>query len=468
MLRHEKWHGLVTERDLRSVAAWCKAQKIAFSTVNIVEDLRIEHAARLAEDGTGFGWYKYNNVPKETVTHPVQWMSMLVFTEGTRNLLTRRGGVWRQTLDARKLEREVYFDWRGAVTTARVKGGVTGKPTATLSVLCDFAIEFLSAANMSALQTVLIDFRDTFPAEAAQDADGIKGIPDRMRGTGYSNDGNPTFASGDAVDETQYSESPEVAAFDDMPAHEQAGWDHFVKGGIDALVLTDEEFTREYGRPHSTSQCDAIAGRMRSLMGQVDSVDMRVSESGSRLHTRGAMVGDSRSFRSSTGHRGIRKVVVVVDQSGSMQGDYTRHGAAFVAAMLRLHQQRLMDVSVILTGAHKSMVIPPSTRPELVGRLHCDHGSESVDKALEKHADLVRGAESVLIYTDGNLTDGDVDAGLWRTRGVDLVGCCVAQEYSVNHLTEKMVEHFSRAIVALSGTELATAIVQYVTKTGRR
>jgi hypothetical protein len=106
--------------------------------------------------------------------------------------------------------------------------------------------------------------------------------------------------------------------------------------------------------------------------------------------------------------------------------------------------------------------VPLSFPPLLFGRFRCGAGCESVDRTLNANRALVRDASTVLIYTDGALTDGKVDAGEWRSRGVDLIGCAVAQATRAADMSERLEKHFHRGITAPTGEALATAILGYV------
>jgi hypothetical protein len=185
---------------------------------------------------------------------------------------------------------------------------------------------------------------------------------------------------------------------------------------------------------------------------------IRTATSGSRVHVRGVMTGDAASFRSQAARSGKRKVVALFDQSGSMSSQWHRHGAAFAAALLTLHRRGVLDVTVILTGGRSHAIVPSSLDPSALGRFPCSMGCESIDATLDAHKAKVQAADTVLIYTDGHLTDGDVDAGRWRSLGVDLVGCAVGS----TAIHDALCGHFSRGITANSGAELATRIVQYI------
>jgi hypothetical protein len=172
------------------------------------------------------------------------------------------------------------------------------------------------------------------------------------------------------------------------------------------------------------------------------------------------MVGDTQSFRTPTTRNGKRNVVAIFDQSGSMRQQWKEHGAAFAAALMELNARGVMNVSVILTGGRRTCLLPTDGfDARWLSRMPCVQGCESVDDCLSAHRALVIAADTVIIYTDGYLTDGNVEAGHWSSLGVDLVGCAVT---TLSYITTQLTKHFSRAITADDGARLATALVQYV------
>ena len=147
-----------------------------------------------------------------------------------------------------------------------------------------------------------------------------------------------------------------------------------------------------------------------------------------------------------------------------MHEDWKRHGAAFLGAMLTLHQQGAMDVTCILTGGHKHAVVPSTFPVGKVARFLCGESCESIDRTLDAHAAVLRAADVVLVYTDGKISDGDINAAQWRSRGVDLIGCAVARsDAHATELRKSLSEHFHRALIGRGSEDVATKIVQYVT-----
>jgi hypothetical protein len=450
LLRHEKWHGLRTMRDLERLARDADRIGVPFPLLNFAEDLRIEHLAR-REEKTQFHWDMYNHSPTrgsgaaDGVVEPLQWLAGYIWREVSTSS-TRHD----PTLDRR---------WKGAPETARVRLGVAQPTQPTVDVLNAFAVEFADALDTDAVLLLCRDWVETFPTAKHNPAD-IPGIPARHGyGVGYTS-GNGDGSGAPPTAPTQYGQPFKTVDPRTLPSAERKRLEYFTGMTADWLAVPNEEYAKRSGRDlPDVSAASSVAQRLTQLLGSVEPSKVRTATSGGRVHVRGVMTGDPSSFRQVQQRTGKRRIVAVFDQSGSMCGDWHRHGATFASALLMLHRRGVIDVTVILTGGRSYCVVPPMLDPSLVARFHCRMGNESVDATLDAHKALLQGADTVLIYTDGHLTDGDVDAGRWRSLGVDLVGCAVTGS---SHVHDMLVKHFARGITAESGAQLATRITQYI------
>ena len=238
-----------------------------------------------------------------------------------------------------------------------------------------------------------------------------------------------------------------------------------------------------------------VAAIFRRMMGFTDASRTRTSTSGSHLHMPNVMTGDSAAFRRTITRKGRRKICIVMDMSGSMSTTFHRQGAAFIESMYILKREGLIDLTVWLSGGGQRFRLPDHASTACISELTADLGCESIMATLESAKHDVMEADTVLIYTDGALTDGDIDTKKWGSRGVNLIGVSslmygtdflnalysggkwasagIETISSINtnnkpgelrQLRERMNQHFHKSIVAESGIELATMIVQYVLK----
>ena len=76
ILRHEKWHGLVTVRDVPALAAACRRDGVPFAVFNILEDIRIEYKAWEMER-SWFEWVRWIAInPAENAIHAILNLKM--------------------------------------------------------------------------------------------------------------------------------------------------------------------------------------------------------------------------------------------------------------------------------------------------------------------------------------------------------------------------------------------------------
>jgi len=446
ILRHEVHHGLHTERDLYRVNRECGTHAVPFSSLNVAEDIRIDTLARVT--GGAYDWWKYYqpDTAGSKVTEPLAWLVWFKLAEGKWHRLSPR------------------IEWAGVAKVERVRIGKPdgkGQRDAEI-VLSEFAAEFAAATSTLSLVPLLRDLFLTFPS-AQQDIGKVGGLPSGIVGHGYSYNPSAKRESMHADTVVEVTGDAPDEAVTGLPPHMSAELTYFL--GEEETALTAEQYEKRTGRDLKAiaEKGRRVAARLAGLMGTVGGSPSRVAMDGNRLHIGGVMTGDARSFRTS-GKRGEKPTVAVLfDQSGSMGADWSRHGASFMAALLLLHQQGRMNVTCVMTGDHKHAVVPSNFPVTAVGRFTCNGGCESIDRTLEAVKRTLQAADIVLVYTDGYLTDGVVNAAQWRSHGVDLIGTAVGYgEYDATTKRKNLTKHFGRAIMAEDGEKLATKIVQYI------
>lgn len=101
ILRHEKWHGLVTVRDVPALAAACRRDGVPFAVFNILEDIRIEYKAWEMER-SWFEWVRWVAInPAENAIHAILNLKM--------DETSGWGSRWT-TSDENKRDLATFFD----------------------------------------------------------------------------------------------------------------------------------------------------------------------------------------------------------------------------------------------------------------------------------------------------------------------------------------------------------------------
>lgn len=205
----------------------------------------------------------------------------------------------------------------------------------------------------------------------------------------------------------------------------------------------------------------------------------QASSSGSRLRLSKALTRQwDTAFLHLSGASGVRNIVLVVDMSGSMCGMWETGGKEFVWGLILLAREGVINLRVFLTG-NKLAEMPISIPFMTFLRLSPYHGKEGFRDTLQHRviAPLLEQADCVLCWTDGQLTDGCVDAAEWRARGVHLIGATLAHPKSaamvhakdgtakVMPIVDAMRTHFHSGFSNPDAVNLATQIATYIATT---
>jgi hypothetical protein len=424
ILRHEAWHGRVTERDLDALAKQCRTRSIPFLLVNLMEDMRLEHLARKAE-GRTFNWWKYMNL--EVPTNPTHALMKMVLSESyfCTTFVDHKHPKFKTHA---KLWREKVEEFANRIKAA----------PSTWDVV-DIAQEWLDYWHAEGWTR-----KDhTLPKNKLVDGD-----------IGGDRDGSEL----DMV-KPQGSKSQSLQNNSSNSAN--------VPFNPPTRVPIARFACHTGARPIVASEANAIAMEMRTIIARTASHrSARTSTSGSRLHIAGVASRSDRAFRSYGKTGGKPHLVALVDFSGSMAQDWDSHGRMFTAAVLRLLRSGDITGKLFATGGGMLAEIPLSMTDDQLRDVSPHLTGENIRDSLNALQQEVQDASAVLIYTDAELMDGHVDAGEWRRKGVDLVGTVVIPAYKSDSFrkdkTAKMQQHFGSHVTAENGKALARKLAQHL------
>lgn len=488
VLRHEAWHGRKSPRTPRIIEDALKRHRVPTYLWNFFEDARIEAAARDAE-GKPFEWVKLlGGTPgmDPIVEHPVQWFRNISLVNGGDP--TAHGFRWKG--DVCTTYRGKIWATQDLVADFHARVRETGDEVrATWPLLAEWLEAFGGYAEPPITLTLVIESRvpgdpkgkgqGQTDAEVEAEGRGSKGKkpgkPKPEKGDGDEEADGPTKAGTgkngtpsphDPVDDEPVDDDEPIDMAKVEPPPKDQTW---VRHGRHQQTLTSEEerdlsFYSAGYQSTDISHAPRLAAKLARMVGHRDPSRVKATTSGPRLHLGNVISGMPEAFRVASTRSGKRRVCVVMDMSGSMSTDFAYHGGAFLAAMLILHQRGTLLADLWLTGSGRCARVPGHTPPARVTGLYAGCGCESVDATLKTIRADVMAADTVLIYTDGNLTDGDVQAGAWRGKGVDLIGISTAGVSEANQAQHiaKLTEHFAKAIVAPDGDQLASKLMQYI------
>ena len=185
-----------------------------------------------------------------------------------------------------------------------------------------------------------------------------------------------------------------------------------------------------------------------------------LANTGSRPHLPAVAVGRSDAFRRLEASRGRPKLLAVIDMSGSMRIFWGMGGLDFIAALMVMHRRGLIDGRFILTGEAKTARLGPmDIDPRKLEQLGPGKRCDSFAAALRSLGQDLAWADTVLCYTDGDWADGDINAGEYRKRGLDLIGTAISDSPFIR---AKLCQQFGRAIMAPTAEQLGVRIVSYL------
>ena len=433
LLRHEAGHGLYTSRDM-TLPRKAAGLGIPFRLLNLFEDARIEHRDRTeCRDGASdsarwFGWRRWTGCLAET-NEPVRLFWSHVNSERSHRTSNATRAIGDLAGSKGRLVLAYYREAVAAPTTE-----------ALLPILQRWVLDFPAA---------------TCPPDLPRNSNVFGGLTDPKNleeggtGVGYSGDSD----CGETIQQDNDGLPADLKTGPELTPAERKSNDYWSRHKRSMLVA---------------SEVTGLTARLTGLINRAGSAPANVSCSGSRLHMAGAMVGSAQSFRSAKAATGKRELTVVMDMSGSMSGK-SHDARTFLAAMMTLHRRGLIKCHIWLTGNSAATEVKANWPVSTVSRLKFFGGCESVAATLKLPAVQrdCAASETTIVYTDGDLTDGNVDANYYRQRGVDLLGAMVTHESTPRDFERKgMDEHFGRSVLRGNASELASELVAHILRKG--
>ena len=531
-IRHETWHARLTDRRTYAIAEVLDEYRIPAQLMNLFEDARIEDYARWSE-GEDFGYFTgpspmYDPKTIGSLTDPAALFQLLSLCEGNTRTMSVVASKWWGAA-------QVFYRGRRVDVVQFVSAIVRRAQFAHTTLhLIPLIIEFLEAFPDLMMNEDERDERQKAraagipmpdpegdaiasqaPLRPAMDAMGIPvpgremaGTDQRVEGGGSGDEGEESDADGDGDEDAEENGYGYGGLWD--PNKGQKERDRASLRAVRELLQsfrkgpTTEESKVDAGLrpflcdyPPDLTNAPLIAERLRRMVGQTDASRVRTATHGTRLHLPKVMLGENDGFRFNVTRKGRRKVCCVMDMSGSMNHAFSSNGGAFIEALMMLQRQGVMDAVVWLSGGGRRYRLPYGTTAEVITQLGATHGCETIMATLDAARDDVMSADTVIVYTDGALTDGDIDTAKWRARGVDLIGVMALpdehlhrrddgqisqraleahfrpdadtrarEDHNAKSFRTQMERHFHKVIVSPDGVQLAVAIGQYVlTKT---
>mgnify|MGYP003108390714 CR=1 FL=1 len=454
--RHEAWHGRATDQ-VEAIVTALNEEHIPFQIFNIFEDARIEHLARTDtsgfDEGGKFGWDNWVRFPTR-LTKPIEWLQWLIHREASsfKTITSAEAGA----------------DWIGPkktqCTTAyrAVRKGNKGREVCTRKAVRTYYQQIIEARSTLDLLPIIKDWCELFGLDHpkgtprvsdeinGKKADGTKGDSSKEGGAGYSEE------SGETGGLTSRRLDPNK-----------------VDGKLTRTETRQlEGFVRRRGsRYESRYHNNPDLGKVRRIVNRLTQITKsgaidrdQLGSVGARLHLPEVIAGSDRFARRVTEVTGKRTITVLCDFSGSMYETWRQAGGLeFVLALRELHIKGILDVRLWFSGGHRCFRVPLHRIPvEELLRVNPIHGCESFATTLREPQCQRDLAESTLLigWTDGMISDGDVDYRKLKRDGTDVIGCAPRHEQD-NDIRANIIYHFGKGYVG-EAEALARHIAHYV------
>lgn len=160
------------------------------------------------------------------------------------------------------------------------------------------------------------------------------------------------------------------------------------------------------------------------------------------------------------------RVFFMMDASGSMSGGHFSHGTCIAAAFNELAHRGIIDFDFVLSGGVSCTGSEENSwyndgRPiprGLFQFMKSDCGCEAIAENFKRYETQWSKADRIFVYTDGAITDGDVDPHIWRKHDKVVLGCYVGNA----HQRSKMMRWFDHCLSSETREILSTQMINYL------
>ena len=213
----------------------------------------------------------------------------------------------------------------------------------------------------------------------------------------------------------------------------------------------------------STLKRDRIARSLSSLIKRASYSRSQISNAGSRLNLKNAIHRMDGSFKSIKTIDGTRRILLIIDQSTSMHGHWkVQGGREFISAWKRVGELGLADVQIVYSSAYKRKDVSTRSADKILSDQPAS-GGEGLQRCCQEFRASILRADVAIIYTDGDITDGDIDLRPFRA-STQLIGACLVDEGFEKSYAHKMARWFDSVALRNTAEALATQICRLITK----
>lgn len=158
--------------------------------------------------------------------------------------------------------------------------------------------------------------------------------------------------------------------------------------------------------------------------------------------------------------RGKKTVFLEIDCSGSMGGFHIMEGKLLLTALSTLARQGKVDghvaLSAVVNGQPMWEVYKLPVAQEVIDRIQAYAGAEGLEYTLRDNLHLLRKADYVFVYTDGQICDRPIDKSYFHRYGVYTWGLYAGENES---FFDELMKYFDKAIMRSNAEDLVDAML---------
>lgn len=443
---HELGHALFTERDMKRIQAALKVIDAPFQTYNLFEDAYMEHRYRI-EAEYRFEWLTLEDLLFSP--RPESLLFALIQAEGDVKVVQTALNAWvPPALPGTKATTEDLFE-------LALPGEAESSKDKLLKwfpkVLCYFE-EIIAVKESLKLMPILKRWLDEF-GRTEQGANPLGG----MAGGGELEISFQLMTDEEAAEKFD-DEAETVNPSGDSDADEGGGSRKLEADKNHQAIAAKGKVLHHTRTPISAARVVAAANKLRKFFEESSRV-VSTRTPQKRVSARHFALDRAPYRKKEKMGRGTKRVVIVVDCSGSMRGFHIQEGKIIVAALSQLAQLGHVEGHVILSAVNmgpnfETFTLPMSTTT--IEHIAGFAGGEGLEYAMHGNLALLREADYVFVYTDGQIGDKAIDKSGLHRYGVYTWGLYAGPDDSY---LDSLLEYFDKALLRKDAESLIDAML---------
>lgn len=419
---HEFGHSWFTDRDMKAINAALQAESIPFGLHNLFEDARIEHLVR-NKTSRDFKWLDFEKAPIKEDTNPEKILFCIIQSENNER-------VFEKLIDHNPDKEDIAYR------------------------VAEYYDRIIETESTMHLIPILKEWIDEFGAEKQEER--LEELRNELNEIGSG--GSTLMPSVEPLTESakgKAEEDAEVVAGEDMksPSGEK---EEFVEAGQMEITGWESCDKESFWRDPDFCPEPVDQKRLAPLTKKIErafelkgySYQSSINPS-KKLHIRNIARGSDKMFKKkikADDGVSVKKITLVIDCSGSMDGTPMNEGRYLYTAINQLARKGKITGNIILSAVHNysniSQVLPLPVSQDFIDELIASHGAEGIQGNIKHHMDIIKGSDYVLVYTDGNIRDTPMEKRELHKYGLFSYGL-YAGSYD---MAESLTRYFDRCI----------------------